>query len=100
MEFGNMQTPAMIRSPWPSLTRMVGLGISGAIIASCIGGGPGAVGGSAQVGKGSRIDNGAVGQPPSNGKTLLAIYMLGSDLEDDMAPRDKVADEQALGGPS
>ncbi|MFP5502835.1 MAG: clostripain-related cysteine peptidase [Candidatus Sericytochromatia bacterium] len=42
----------------------------------------------------------AAGPTGTPGKTLLAIYMIGSDLEDDVAPRDGVPDEQALGAPS
>lgn len=48
---------------------------------------------------GLRIDNGAVGRPPANGKTLLAIYMIGSDLEDDLRPRNGTADEAEFGTP-
>jgi hypothetical protein len=48
---------------------------------------------------GLRIDNGAVGRPPANGKTLLAIYMIGSDLEDDLRPRNGTSDEEEFGTP-
>ncbi|MBC7543248.1 MAG: hypothetical protein H7338_11010 [Candidatus Sericytochromatia bacterium] len=34
---------------------------------------------------------------PANGRTLLAIYLIGSDLEDDIAPRDQKADEAESG---
>jgi hypothetical protein len=48
---------------------------------------------------GQRVDNGAVGKPPANGKTLLAIYMIGSDLEDDLRPRNGTSDEEEFGKP-
>jgi hypothetical protein len=43
----------------------------------------------------AQINNGQAG---TAGKTLFAIYMIGSDLEDDMNPRNKVADELEKGG--
>ncbi|MBC7544232.1 MAG: hypothetical protein H7338_16040, partial [Candidatus Sericytochromatia bacterium] len=51
-------------------------------------------------GQGNRFDSGATATAPANGRTLLAIYMVGSDLEDDVAPRDGTADETASGARS
>lgn len=48
---------------------------------------------------GPRIDNGAVGVAPANGRTLFALYLIGSDLEDDLRPRNGMADELEHGGP-
>src|SRR5690348_8920235 len=47
---------------------------------------------------GLTIDHGGVGKPPANGKTLLAIYMVGSNLEDDVHPRNNKSDEEDAGG--
>ena len=48
---------------------------------------------------GAPIDNGAVGRAPANGKTFFALYLMGSDLEDDLRPRNGVSDEVDNGGP-
>jgi hypothetical protein len=49
---------------------------------------------------GPTIDNGAMGKAPANGKTLLAIYLLGSTLEDDAkSPHNDINDEDESGGP-
>lgn len=48
---------------------------------------------------GPTIDTGAVGRAPANGKTLLALYLIGSDLEDDLKPRNGTSDEAENGGP-
>ena len=72
-----------------------------ALAAGCSGGSPTGSATPAPAPKtyGLKIDNGAVGQAPANGKTLLAIYMIGSNLEDDLKPRNDVNDEDDNGGP-
>jgi hypothetical protein len=69
------------------------------LVLGCSGGAQTAPAPAAPKAYGLKIDNGAVGTPPANGKTLLAIYMIGSTLEDDAKPHNDVNDEDENGGP-
>jgi hypothetical protein len=87
-------------APRRRLLPLTGLALSMGLAASCLGAFPGGVGsGGGSLGPGLKIDNGEVGRAPANGRTLLAIYLMGSDLEDDLKPRDDIADEQQNGVP-
>ncbi|MBC7542055.1 MAG: hypothetical protein H7338_04920 [Candidatus Sericytochromatia bacterium] len=69
----------------------------------CLPGLPGLAGSHDGVASGAHLStvvegNGDTGTAPANGRTLLAIYMMGSDLEDDVSPRNKKSDETDAGG--
>lgn len=59
--------------------------------------GAGVVQGGPKASRAAVQNDGAAGAAGKPGRTLLAVYMVGSDLEDDAAPRDNKPDEAQNG---